>query len=126
MSDSVRKIVRDLLQQALVAVHAEGLLPEVPSQILLERPKRPEHGDYSTNMAIALARVAGKPPRVIGEAIAKHLRVVGVNDLAEVSVAGPGFVNLRLSNVFWQQRLLDIRTAGSTCRAGGRRSRRWT
>jgi arginyl-tRNA synthetase len=113
MSDSVRKTVRDFLQQALIAVHAEGLLPEVPSQILLERQKRPEHGDYSTNIAIALAKGAGKPPRVIGEAIAKHLRVVGEKDLAEVTVAGPGFVNMRLSNAFWQQRLLDIRMAGN-------------
>jgi arginyl-tRNA synthetase len=112
MSDSVRKTVRDLLEQALRAVHAEGLLSDVPSQILIERPKRPEHGDYSTNMAIALAKAAGRPPRVIGEAIAKHLRAIGGSDLAEVTVAGPGFVNLRLSNAFWQQRLVDIHRAG--------------
>jgi len=112
MSDSVRTTVKELLRQALIAVHAEGLLPEVPKQILLERPKRPEHGDYTTNMAIALAKSAGKPPRVLGEALAKHLRVVGSEHLAEVTVAGPGFVNLRLSNPFWQQRLLDIRNAG--------------
>jgi arginyl-tRNA synthetase len=113
MSDSVRTIVRDLLQQALTAVQAEGLLPEVPKQILLERPKRPEHGDYTTNMAIVLAKGAGKPPRTLGEAIGKHLRIVGHQHLAEVTVAGPGFVNLRLSNAFWQQRLLDIRAAGA-------------
>jgi arginyl-tRNA synthetase len=113
MSDSVRTTVRDLLQQALTAVHAEGLLPEVPKQILLERPKRPEHGDYTTNMAIVLAKGAGRPPRVLGEAIAKHLRVVGQEHLAEVTVAGPGFVNVRLSNAFWQQRLLEIRAAGA-------------
>lgn len=112
MSDSVRDTVRDFLYRALEAVHAEGLLPEVPVEILLERPKRAEHGDYSTNMAIALAKRAGKPPRVIGEAIAKHLRTVGGTLLAEVAVAGPGFVNLRLSNGFWQQRLLAIRAAG--------------
>jgi arginyl-tRNA synthetase len=88
-------------------------LPDVPKQILLERPKRPEHGDYTTNMAIALAKGAGKAPRVLGEAIAKHLRVVGHEHLAEVTVAGPGFVNVRLSNAFWQQRLLDICTAGA-------------
>jgi arginyl-tRNA synthetase len=113
MNDSVRHTVRGLLEQALTAVHAEGILPEVPTQVLLDRPKRPEHGDYSTNLAIALAKRAGRPPRVIGEAIAKQLRAIGGSDLAEVTVAGPGFVNVRLSNAFWQQRLLDIRKAGA-------------
>jgi arginyl-tRNA synthetase len=112
MSDSVRIVVRDLLRRAVQGAQAEGLLPEVPAQIPIERPKRPEHGDYATNVALGLAKTAGKPPRVLGEAIAKHLRLVGGEDLAEATVAGPGFVNLRFSDAFWQRRLLDIRKAG--------------
>jgi arginyl-tRNA synthetase len=112
MSDSVRSVVRDLLRKAVQGAHAEGLLPDVPVQIPMERPKRPEHGDYATNVALGLAKAAGKPPRALGEAIAKHLRLAGGEDLAEATVAGPGFVNLRFSDAFWQRRLLEIRKAG--------------
>src|ERR1017187_3436805 len=111
MSDSVRSIARQLLHQAVRATQAEGLLADVPDQVPIERPKRPEHGDYATNVALSLAKAAGKPPRVLGEAIAKHLRLIGDVNLAEVTVAGPGFVNLRFSDAFWQKRLLDIRQA---------------
>ena len=111
-------VVRDLLRQAVQAAAAEGLLRDPPSQIPFERPKRAEHGDYATNVALSLAKTAGKPPRAIGEAIAKHLRAVGGADLAEATVAGPGFVNLRFSDDFWQRRLLEIRQAGKTWGAG--------
>ena len=112
MSDSARNVVRDLLRRAVKQVQAEGLLAEVPAEIPIERPKRPEHGDFATNVALGLAKAAGKPPRALGEAIAKHLRLVGGIDLAEATVAGPGFVNLRFSDDFWQQRLLEIHKAG--------------
>jgi arginyl-tRNA synthetase len=112
MSDSVRSVVRDLLSRAVQGAQAEGLLNQVPASIPIERPKRPEHGDYATNVALGLAKAAGKPPRALGEAIARHLRLAGGDDLAEATVAGPGFVNLRLSDAFWQQRLLEIRQAG--------------
>jgi len=112
MSDSVRTVARELLSRAVQATCAKGLLSEVPDQIPVERPKCPEHGDYATNVALGLAKAAGKPPRVLGEAIAKNLRAIGESNLAEVTVAGPGFVNLSFSDAFWQQRLLDIRAAG--------------
>jgi arginyl-tRNA synthetase len=112
MSDSARIVVRELLRRAVQAVQAEGLLTDVPAEIPIERPKRPEHGDYATNVALGLAKSAGKPPRALGEAIAKHLRLIGGVDLAEATVAGPGFVNIRFSDDFWQQRLLEIRKAG--------------
>jgi arginyl-tRNA synthetase len=112
MSDSVRTTARELLLRAVQATQAEGLLVDTPSHIPIERPKRPEHGDYATNVALSLAKAAGKTPRVLGEAIAKHLRLIGDANLAEVTVAGPGFVNLRFSDAFWQSRLLGIRQAG--------------
>jgi arginyl-tRNA synthetase len=111
MSDSVRSITRELLRRAVLSAQSEGLLGEVPTQIPIERPKRPEHGDYATSVALSLAKTTKKPPRELGEAIAKHLRAIGNADLAEVTVAGPGFVNLRFSDAFWQHRLLDIRQA---------------
>jgi arginyl-tRNA synthetase len=112
MSDSVRTVVRDLLRKAVGSAKAEGVLPDAPAQIPIGRPKRAEHGDYATSVALGLAKTAGQPPRVLGEAIAKHLRLAGGDDLAEATVAGPGFVNLRFSDAFWQRRLLEIHKAG--------------
>jgi arginyl-tRNA synthetase len=111
MTSSVRSTVRALLQTAVDQVKREGLLAAVPESVPVERTKRPEHGDYATNVALALAKSAGKQPRVLAEIIVEHLRSAGGADLSEASVAGPGFINLRLSDAFWQRRLLDILAA---------------
>jgi arginyl-tRNA synthetase len=111
MTSSVRSTVRVLLRTAVDQVSREGLVPAVPDGIPIERPKRPEHGDYATNVALALAKPAGKQPRVLAEIIVERLRAAGGADISEVSVAGPGFINLRLSDAFWQRRLLDILAA---------------
>ena len=108
MTSSVRSTVRALFQTAVDQVKREGLLPTVPDSVPVERPKRPEHGDYATNAALALAKHAGRQPRALAEIIVKHLLAAGGADISEVSVAGPGFINLRLSDAFWQRRLLDI------------------
>jgi arginyl-tRNA synthetase len=65
MSDSVRTVVRESLRRAVEAAQSDGLLAEGPSQISLEQPKRPEHGDYATNLALGLAKANHKPPRAL-------------------------------------------------------------
>lgn len=67
-----------------------------PDEVVVERPKNREHGDYATNVALRLAKGAGRPPREVAEAIAARLRTV--DGIAEVDVAGPGFLNIRLSS----------------------------
>jgi arginyl-tRNA synthetase len=111
MSDSVRTVVQEILRRAVQAAQADGLLAEVPLEIPVEQPKRQEHGDFATNVALGLAKANHKPPRALGEAIAERVRAIGGTDLAEVTVAGPGFVNLRFSDAFWQRRLLEIAKA---------------
>jgi arginyl-tRNA synthetase len=59
--------------------------------------KSPEHGDFACNFAMAASKLAGMPPRAVGEALAAELS--GDPDFAKVEVAGPGFVNLTLSPV---------------------------
>lgn len=61
---------------------------------VLTRPE-PQFGDYATNVALQLAKSVGKNPREIAEAIAEKLRQE--EDFAEVTVAGPGFINIRLT-----------------------------
>jgi arginyl-tRNA synthetase len=68
----------------------------MPEDIVLDRPKNREHGDYATNVAMRLAKPAGKPPRVIAEAIAANLHQV--DGIDHVVVAGPGFLNITLDS----------------------------
>jgi arginyl-tRNA synthetase len=66
----------------------------VDARVVLSRPD-PQFGDYATNVAMQLAKPLGKSPREIAEIIADKLRASG--DFSEVTIAGPGFINLRVS-----------------------------
>ena len=109
---SARETVRDLLAQALAALASDGTIPAVPASVPIERAKRPEHGDFASNVALAIAKGAGKPPRAVAEALIARLPTGGDSALAEVSIAGPGFINLRLAPAFWQRMLGAILAAG--------------
>jgi arginyl-tRNA synthetase len=113
MAFSARESARSLVTAAVSELVAEGIVPALPASIPIESPKRPEHGDFSSNVALALAKGAGKPPRAIAEAIVARLAVGGPALLAEASIAGPGFINLRFSNTFWQQTLGLILASGN-------------
>ncbi|MEL6533549.1 MAG: arginine--tRNA ligase [Pseudomonadota bacterium] len=94
--------IRDAVLLALDDLEAEGVLPAgLPRQaVTVEPPRDPSHGDMATNAAMVLAKPAGKKPRDISEALAAKL---GAEPrVAEVEVAGPGFLNLRLSAETWQ------------------------
>lgn len=65
--------------------------------IELARPEE-QFGDYATNVALQLSKQLGKNPREIGEALAVKLRVTLAGQVSEVSVAGPGFINLKLND----------------------------
>jgi arginyl-tRNA synthetase len=62
--------------------------------IVVERPKNRDHGDYATNVAMVLAKRAGRAPRDIAVALTSHLSAA--EGIAELDIAGPGFVNIRL------------------------------
>ena len=84
-----------MLDAVRAAVHAGDLGVPVPDTAVVERPKSREHGDYATNVALRLARPAGRPPREVAEAIAARLREhPGVD---RVDIAGPGFLNVTLA-----------------------------
>jgi arginyl-tRNA synthetase len=78
------------------AVAAGDLHVEPPQAVTIERPKNREHGDYATNVALQLAKTAGRPPREIAELIAAQLR--WTPGIAKVDVAGPGFLNVSLES----------------------------
>ncbi len=89
--DALAKVVAGLVADLI----DEGLIPSVSvPEVRIERPKSREHGDYATNLALALAKPAGMPPRDLADLLAERLaRVPGI---AGAEVAGPGFVNIRL------------------------------
>ena len=88
--------LRDLVRAVVAAVVERGTLAvAVPDDVLVERPKNPEHGDYATNVALRLAKPAGMPPRAVADLLAAELREQA--GVARVDVAGPGFLNVTLA-----------------------------
>ena len=96
------------VEQAAAAVTA-GPLKARPT---LERPKQAGHGDYSTNVAMLLAPAAGAPPREVAGKVGEELRALLGDRVADVEVAGPGFLNLRLADGWYSGALGHVLDAG--------------
>ena len=78
---------------ATLSEEGELTLPDgVPSTVTVERPRQKEHGDYATNVALQLAKKAGTNPRALADRIQD--RLVKVEGIASVEIAGPGFLNI--------------------------------
>jgi arginyl-tRNA synthetase len=115
MSLSAR--VRSAIADALASSARAGALGEAgPAAVAaavsftVERPKRPEHGDLATNVAMVLAKRVGKPPRAVAEVLVKALEGSAVVRSAEI--AGPGFVNVRVHAQALHAELADVLRAG--------------
>ncbi|NTF31642.1 arginine--tRNA ligase [Rhizobium skierniewicense] len=75
-------------------------------RITVESPRDPTHGDVATNAAMVLAKPLGTNPRALAELIAPALE--RDDDVDSVNVAGPGFINIRVSVAYWQRLLADM------------------
>ncbi|MFC4410705.1 arginine--tRNA ligase [Chungangia koreensis] len=86
------------IKQALHSAAVKGALISEDQQIdiLLETPKNKENGDYATNLAMQLTKIAKKPPRAIAEAIVANLDKTNTA-IETVDIAGPGFINITLN-----------------------------
>jgi arginyl-tRNA synthetase len=91
--EQLSSAVRDVLAAAVDA--GEVTLPQSVPDVTVERPRNREHGDYATNVALRLAKVAGTNPRGLAEVLATRLR--RVEGVARVDIAGPGFLNITVS-----------------------------
>ena len=108
--EQLSTVVRDALTAAVAA--GEVALPDGrPVQVRIERPRSKEHGDYATNLAMQLARPVGMAPRALAELLAARLR--GVDGVARVDVAGPGFLNISLTASSQGALARDIVEAGT-------------
>ncbi|TWH74047.1 arginyl-tRNA synthetase [Modestobacter roseus] len=101
----------DVVRSAVAAAVERGdLAVAVPEDVVIERPKNPEHGDYATNVALRLAKPAARPPREVAEVLAAQLREH--EGVAAVDVAGPGFLNVTLAKDALGQIAVRVVTAG--------------
>ena len=109
---TVTERVREALKSALDSLAIAGELGEAGPHAhetaawVVERPKRPEHGDLATNVAMALAKPAARPPRSIAQALVHALASSEL--IASAEIAGPGFVNLRLRPRAFHAGIVDI------------------
>jgi arginyl-tRNA synthetase len=108
--------ISDAIGTALAAAAAAGALPPVEVAVEVERPRDPAHGDWSSNVALAASRAAGKNPRVVAELVVEHLPPI--DHLESVDIAGPGFLNFRLGHSWLREVLRSAASDPSWGRSG--------
>lgn len=105
---------RDDILAALASLTETGQLPEGLdcAKVTAEPPRDSSHGDIATNAAMVLGKQAGMAPRALAELLAARLRELP--SVVAVEIAGPGFLNLRLADDFWWERLQDLLREGTS------------
>ncbi len=104
----MREIVENLVTSALNAAIESGELPvEGPVDAAIERPRDLSHGDWASSAAMRCAKKAHMNPRQIAEIIAAHIE--SAPEIENVEIAGPGFINIKLSNSALQSVFRSVR-----------------
>lgn len=104
----VRDGLRDGLRTALDATGVES----APVEIMIERPRERSHGEWSSNVALAAAKAAKRPPRQLAEQLVAHLSQAPPPHVVAVEAAGPGFINFRLAPSWLHEVLVEVIAAG--------------
>ena len=104
----MKTFVRQLISIALDQAKKNGDLElSVMSEIVVEKPKEEKFGDFSTSLAMGLAKSERKKPYEIAEILSRHLQC-NEDNIASVKIAGPGFLNLTMKPSFFLKRLLKV------------------
>ena len=103
----LEKAIKAAISRAISLGEIVGVTPET---ITLERPKNREHGDYATSIALQLAKSAGKNPREIAGIIVDFLS--SVDEITDLAIAGPGFINITLNRTSQAELVLTILDTG--------------
>jgi arginyl-tRNA synthetase len=107
----VKESIESFLSQALDQLISDGLIETKPA-LQITRTKDATHGDFTCNVAMMLAKQAGKPPREVAQAI---IDALGTNDAVnKVEIAGPGFINFFLAQESTLSIIKDILSEGET------------
>ncbi|WP_191965660.1 arginine--tRNA ligase [Oryzomonas sagensis] len=109
----MRNRIAALVETALqTAAAAEELLSSPFPAVIIGTPDNPDHGDFSCNIAMQMAKGERKAPRQVAEIVIRHLGD-GKGLLAKTEIAGPGFINLFVAPGAWQSALLEIESQGA-------------
>ena len=116
-ADSVQSKVASAILKALEIAKNDGSLPtNVPSKLILDRPKNRDHGDYATSIALTLAKSASMQPGVIAKVIVEKLNANNLltpAGISKVEIAGPGFINIILESASQAVVVGEILSAGN-------------
>ena len=116
-ADSVQSKVASAILKALEIAKNDGSLPtNVPSKLILDRPKNRDHGDYATSIALTLAKSASMQPEVIAKVIVEKLNANNLltpAGISKVEIAGPGFINIILESASQAVVVGEILSAGN-------------
>ena len=95
--EQVKGLIKEEIQAAVLK--AELATEEQIPNVVLESPKDKTNGDFSTNMAMQLARVAKKAPRMIAEELVANFDKAKAS-IEKIEIAGPGFINFYMDNSY--------------------------
>jgi len=108
----MKELIVSILRDAIDKARAAGQLTAEAPSIGIEAPRDAAHGDVASNVALTIAKAERKPPRAIAEIVRSHVTMPA--EVSEVSVAGPGFINFKMSPAYWHS---EMRRAASDGRA---------
>ena len=104
----MKNFVRKLINSALDNAKNDGDLElSVVPEVVVERPKEEKFGDFSTSIAMGLAKSERRKPYEIAEILSRYLQCSDDN-IALVTIAGPGFLNITMKRSFFLERLLKV------------------
>lgn len=94
-TSGMKNALKQLIEESISALQSQGIVPnDLTPSIVIEHCRDPEHGDFATNLAMALAKPCGKNPRDLAQLIVSHLP--NAPYIHQVDIAGPGFINFKL------------------------------
>ncbi len=109
----LKETITDIIKQAISTAQAADQLPVVTlPEIVIERPQNPDHGDYASSIPLKLARAMGDKPLNIAQRIVDNIRPS--DEIAEVNVAPPGFINFKLKESWLAGQVTAILTEGKS------------
>ncbi|WP_210470281.1 arginine--tRNA ligase [Sporosarcina sp. 6E9] len=108
--EQIQQKVKSAIHEAIL--QAKLTEENIPS-IMLETPRNKENGDYATNIAMQLTKIAKKPPRAIAEAIVEHIDKES-GSIESIDIAGPGFINITLKKDYLQEVVKTVLDQGAS------------
>ena len=107
----MEKQLQQIIYQAALKAYENGLLPEVPSEIVnIEVPRIKSHGDFSSNYAMTMAKTQRKAPREIAAALVSNIATGDDTLIARVELAGAGFINFFMQHKAWTPCIVAAQT----------------